>query len=59
MAKYLPDEQREVDKLLRQYIINIVYTVVGEPFKEWADAVIEARNAKIVSEKNLGIKLDP
>ena len=55
----LPEEQREVDKLLRQYIINIVYTLVGDPFKEWVDGVMHARDEKIKNERNLGIQLDP
>ena len=59
MQQALPAEPREVEKLLRQYIINLVYTIVGDRFKEWVDAVIDARNARITTERNLGIQLDP
>ena len=45
--------------MLRQTIINIVYTLVGQPFKVWVDQVMEARTAKITSERSLGIELDP
>ena len=31
----LPDRKQELDKLPRQYLINIIYTKVGEPFKKW------------------------
>ena len=37
VAKALPVEQREIEKMLRQTIINIVYTLVGQPFKVWVD----------------------
>ena len=55
----LPEEQRETDKLLRQYIINVVYTLVGDPFKHFIDGVMHARDEKIKNERNLGIQLDP
>ena len=55
VSQALPIEQREVDKLLRQYIINIVYSVVGEPFRKWVEKVMEDRNAKIMEDKDLGI----
>ena len=40
----LPIERREIDKLHRKYIINVVYTIVGEPFKKWVDKVMDQRN---------------
>ena len=43
----LPSEPREVDKLLRQYVINVVYTLVGDPFRLWVEAVMKARDEKI------------
>ena len=46
----LPVEQREIEKLPRAYIANVIYTVVGQPFKEWVDGVIAMRNDKIVAE---------
>ena len=46
----LPIEQREIEKLPRAYIANVIYTVVGQPFKEWVDGVIAMRNDKIVAE---------
>ena len=43
----LPSEPREVDKLLRQYVINVVYTLVGDPFRLWVESVMKARDEKI------------
>ena len=37
VIKYLPDIEREIEKLPRAYIANLVYTVVGDPFKTWVD----------------------
>ena len=59
VALALPIEQREVEKLYRQYIINVVYTLVGSPFKKWVDKVLEDRSKRITEEKNLAIELDP
>ena len=33
----LPIETREIEKLPRAYLANVIYTVVGDPFKEWVD----------------------
>mgnify|MGYP006228891045 CR=1 FL=1 len=59
VGQALPSEPREIDKLLRQYVINVVYTLVGEPFRLWVETVMQARDAKITKEKSLGIELDP
>ena len=59
VAEALPSEAREVDKLLRQYIINVVYTLVGDRFRLWVEGVMQARDAKITQERSLGIELDP
>ena len=37
VMRALPSEPREIDKLLRQYIINVVYTIIGEPFRIWVE----------------------
>ena len=31
---YFPDE-REIRKLPKQWVINLVYSLVGDPFKKW------------------------
>jgi len=37
----------------------VVYTLVGDPFRQWVESVMQARDQKIKDEKNLGIDLDP
>ena len=59
VGRALPSEPREIDKLLRQYIINVVYTLVGDPFRQWVETVMQARDAKIIEQRSLGIELDP
>ena len=37
VMKALPIEAREIDKLPRQYISNVIYTIVGDKFKDWVE----------------------
>ena len=55
---YLP-EQDEFHKLPRQWLINLTYTLVGQPFADWAKAIIEARNQRLVDKQKLAIGIDP
>jgi hypothetical protein len=55
----LPVEPREVDKLLRKYVGNLIYTLVGTPFQDWVEDVIQERNRKLVAERNLAVEMDP
>ena len=50
VAKALPAEPREIDKLPRSYIANLIYTIVGEPFYDWVQKVISERNNRIKDE---------
>ena len=59
VAKALPVEPREVLKLPREYIANIIYTLVGEAFAQWVQAQVQARNDKIASERDMMVDLDP
>ena len=36
ILKYFPTENKEFEKLPRQYVANVIYTVVGEEFAKWA-----------------------
>lgn len=55
----LPIEPREINKLPRQYLANLIYTMVGDPFRNWIEKKIQERNEKIMKEKNLAIEMDP
>merc|ERR1712091_168034 len=55
----LPQVKTEIDKLPRQYIANIISTLVGKPFDEWIDERVNARHEKRAEENNLNIQMDP
>ena len=38
---------------------NVIYTVVGEEFQDWARNRVEARNEKVKKEKEMLVELDP
>lgn len=43
----------------REYVINVVYTVVGEEFKTWVKKLIRDRNEAAVEKKDQLIEMDP
>ena len=45
--------------LHRQYVINVIYTVVGENFQDWVDKTIRIRNKRLAEDRNLNINMDP
>ena len=55
---YLPDKI-EVKKCPKQWLVNIVFTVVKDDFSQFGRQQIEARNSKIAIEKDLMIDMDP
>ena len=56
---YLPDDEDELAKLPRQWIINICVTVLGDRFKDWVLDLCEERNLDRQNKKNLMIEMDP
>ena len=55
----LPITMKEVRKMPRAYIINVIYTITGDSFKQWSEGVIAQRNQKVTQDKDLAIKMDP
>ena len=53
----LPLEKRELEKLPRWYIANVIRTQVGLPFKAWVDQRVTDRNQKVTVEKDM-IEMD-
>ena len=45
-----PEERKERLKLQRSYIGNCIYTIVGQPFKDWVQERIVKRNEKVTSQ---------
>ena len=43
----------------RQYVINLVYTTVGDDFSDWVDMILRQRNKRLADERNMNINMDP
>ncbi len=54
----LPEIEREIEKLPRQYLINTIYTKVGMPFKEWINDKVDKRHLKVAEEGDMFIEMD-
>ena len=54
----MPDE-RDIPKLPRQWIINVIYSIVGDDLREWVSQQIKSRNEKLAEKQDLMIDLDP
>ena len=37
----LPEDRREILKLPRQYISDVLYTMIGDDFQKWSNQIIE------------------
>ena len=55
---HLPDE-RDRHKLPRQFVINVIYSLLGDPFRRWVSSEIQKRNDELALQKDLVIELDP
>ena len=56
--EYLPTRE-ETLRLTRQYVINIIYTAVGEPFEAWVNEMMEVRNEAVAGNNDLDIDIAP
>ena len=43
--KYLPTP-KDIKKLPREYLLNLIYSALGEDFKNWINQNCSARNQK-------------
>jgi hypothetical protein len=55
---YFPD-LRDIHRLPRQFVVNVVFTVVGKPISDWVSEGIKARNDQLAENRHLLIELDP
>ena len=54
----LPDREKEMLKMGRTYLINVLYTRLGEKFKTWVDERVERRHQEVREEGKKYIELD-
>jgi hypothetical protein len=58
VLNYLPDT-RDWHKLPRQWLVNIFYSVVGKPFSDWVDDLVNDRHQGVADKNDLMIAMDP
>ena len=56
--QFLPEE-RDLHRLPRQFIVNVLFTVVGNDIVRWVNDVVDERNQKVAEQKKMLIDLDP
>ena len=52
-------EGPDLTKMNRQWIYNIVYTVVGQPIQDYVTYKVNERNFKVSEKNKLNLELDP
>jgi hypothetical protein len=57
MNSYLPEE-RDIHRLPRSFIINVLYTMIGEDIKLYVSRIIEERNKAVVDHQRMALELD-
>jgi len=57
IQSYMPDKG-EVHKVSREWICNVVATVLGTIFTNWVKEQIEIRNEEVTEKKDMNIELD-
>ena len=50
---------REVEKLHRDYVSTVIYTMKGKPFAVWVEKWITQRNKEVEEKNNMTVHLDP
>ena len=55
---YMPEE-RDFARLPRQWIANVMYTIVGDEFRNWVTNKIRERNDRLAEKHDLMIDMDP
>ena len=46
-------------RLGRQYLINVLYTRLGQKFQDWVDERVNHRHSQVKEDQNKYIDLDP
>ena len=50
---------KEIQKLSRGYLANVIYTIMGQNFQNWVNAQVNLRNQRVAQEGNNMITMDP
>ena len=55
--RYFPDKQ-ELHKISREWVCNVIATVLEEVFTDWVGERIKTRNEEVTDKKEMNIELD-
>ena len=58
VMRALPEVEKEVLKLPRAYIGNVMVTFLGNSFERWVEQRVRERNAKLKDDRKLELELD-
>ena len=58
IVNYLPDEP-DLQKVPKQWLVNVMAAVLGDAFKDWVIDQIEDRNMLMADKKEVHIAMDP
>lgn len=58
VVQCFPVIQREVEKLPRYYVANVIFTIVGERFKNWVEEIVNERH-ELRRQEDDTIEMDP
>ena len=50
---------KEILKLPKQWVVNVVYTQAGDPFAAWVQQKVKDRNEEVATKKDINISVDP
>ena len=57
MKQYLP-EKRDIHRLPRNFIVNLLYTLIGDEIKHFVKGIVEIRNQAVVENQRMALELD-
>ena len=58
LEQYLPDDP-DLQKVPKQWVVNVCAAVLGDPFKDWVIEQVEERNALMADKREVMIAMDP
>lgn len=58
IMRALPSVEKEIKKLPREYLGNVIQTIAKEDFTAWVKQRVEVRNCKLADDRDLAIHMD-
>ena len=58
LQAYFPSLELERNRLSKNFILCVAYSIIGQDFSDWIKRNIEFRNQQMAQEKNLLIEVD-